>query len=74
MIIETDLGFSADDVGALNVAHYYADQGLVNILATISNTGYDKSIAGVNVINTYFGRPDIPLGAYKGTFGAETGD
>ena len=27
----------------------------------------------MNVINTYYGRPDTPLGAYKGPFGAKYG-
>lgn len=68
MIIDTDLGLGSDDVGAINVAHHYADEGLVEILAMISSTGYHKSIAAVNVLNTYFGRPEIKLGAYKGIF------
>ena len=42
----------------------------MNILATVHNTGCKLGIAAVNVINTYYGRSDIPLGAYKGTFGS----
>jgi len=68
MIIDTDLGLGSDDVGAINVAHHYADEGLVEILAMITSTGYHKSIAAVNVLNTYFGRPEIKLGAYKGIY------
>jgi MinD-like ATPase involved in chromosome partitioning or flagellar assembly len=68
MIIDTDLGLGSDDVGAMNVAHHYANEGLVDILATITSTGYHKSIGAVNVLNTYFGRPEIKLGAYKGIY------
>ena len=46
---------------------------LTNILATIHSTGFDLGIAAVKVINTYYGRPDTPLGAYKGPFGAKYG-
>ena len=73
MIIDTDLGLGSDDVGAMNVAHHYANEGLVDILATITSTGYHKSIAAVNVLNTYFGRPEIKLGAYKGIFAEKQG-
>ena len=36
-------------------------------------TACSKGIAAVNVINTYYGRGDIPLGAYKGDFGSNCG-
>ena len=73
LIIDTDAGFDVDDIGALAIAHYYAKEGQANILATMHCTGFELGIAAVNVINTYYGRPDIPLGAYKGPFGAEYG-
>ena len=38
LIIDTDAGLAVDDIGALAVAHYYADQGKVNLLATMHNT------------------------------------
>ena len=71
LIIDTDAGFDVDDVGALAVAHHYADLGRVNILATMHVTGCELGIAAVNVINTYYGRGDIPLGAYKGDFATD---
>ena len=73
LIIDTDAGFDVDDIGALAVAHNLAKQGKVDILATIHCTGFELGIAAVNVINTYYGRSDIPLGAYKGPFGADYG-
>ena len=57
MIIDSDLGLGVDDVGAINVAHSLANEGLVDILATVSSTGFSKSIAAINVLNIYFGRP-----------------
>ena len=73
LIIDTDAGFDVDDIGAIAIAHNLANQGKVDILATIHCTGFDLGIAAVNVINTYYGRPDIQLGAYKGPFGKDYG-
>ena len=38
-------------------------------MAVVSNVGYTNSIGAVSVINHYFGRDYIKLGAYKGKFG-----
>ena len=73
LIIDTDAGFDVDDIGALAIAHHYANLGQAKILATVHSTGFELGIAAVNVINTYYGRSDIPLGAYKGPFGADYG-
>ena len=73
LIIDTDAGFDVDDIGAIAIVHNLANQGKVDILATIHCTGFDLGIAAVNVINTYYGRPEIALGAYKGPFGKDYG-
>ena len=69
LIIDTDLGFDVDDMGALALAHHYADEGRVNLLATMHSTACDLGIAAVHVVNAYYGRGDLPVGAYKGDFG-----
>ena len=33
------------------------------------NVGYPKAVGAVSVINHYFGRDNITLGAFKGNFG-----
>jgi len=71
LIIDTDLGFDVDDVGAIAVAHALADQGHADILAIVCNTGNDACIIGVDVVNTYYGR-HMPIGSYKGRFGSYT--
>ena len=38
-------------------------------MAVVHNVGYPKAIGAVSVINHYFGRDEITLGAFKGTFG-----
>merc|ERR1711998_1631 len=73
LIIDSDAGFDVDDIHAIAVAHNLEKQGKVDILATVSSTAFRKSIAAINVINCYYDRSDIPLGAYKGPFGWDYG-
>ena len=64
--IHSDFSPDVDDVGALAVLHALADKGEVNILAMMTSM-YDPYAAGaMDVINTYYGRDSIPIGAYKG--------
>ncbi|MDR1723478.1 MAG: nucleoside hydrolase [Tannerella sp.] len=73
LIFDTDLGPDYDDVGALTILHALADSGEVNILATVS-CNLDPLVApDIDAINTYFGRPDIPIGAPK-SGGVNMGD
>jgi len=63
IIFDTDMGPDYDDVGAMALLHAMADSGEVKILATVSSNMYDKSAPCIEIINRYFGRPDIPIGA-----------
>jgi inosine-uridine nucleoside N-ribohydrolase len=66
VIFDTDFGPDYDDVGAIALLHAFADSGYVKILATVGSCK-DKLIApALNVINTYFGKPGIPIGIPKG--------
>ena len=69
LIIDTDMGFDVDDVGAVCMANELMLLGEANILAIVHDTGYKIGIGGVSAINHYYGHDSIPLGAYKGTFG-----
>ncbi len=66
VIFDTDLGYDCDDAGALGVLHALADLGEANPLATITVVGAPHSAGALDVINTYYGRPDLPVGAYAG--------
>ena len=65
IIFDTDLGPDYDDVGALAFLHAMADSGKVEILATIASNKHELVAPAVEVINTYFGRPELPIGAPK---------
>lgn len=66
IIFDTDLGPDYDDVGALAILHAMADSGKAEILATVSSNKHELVVPSIEVINTYFHRPDLPLGAPAG--------
>ena len=66
IIFDTDMIEDFDDVGALACLHALADAGECEILATVSATRGNASVGVVEIINRYYGRPDIPVGAPKG--------
>ncbi len=66
IILDSDMGPDYDDVGAITILHALADKGEVKILATMASTKYDGVAGILNVFNTYFKRPGIPVGVPKG--------
>ena len=72
IIFDTDLGPDYDDVGALAFLHAMADSGKVEILATVASNKHDLVAPSINVINTYFGRSELAVGAPK-TAGVDLG-
>ena len=66
LILDTDIGPDYDDVGAMAVMHALADSGQVNILATMASNKVETIAPVLSVLNTWFGRPDIPIGVVKG--------
>ncbi|MFC0538362.1 nucleoside hydrolase [Pelagicoccus mobilis] len=68
VILDTDMGSDCDDVGALALLHSYALDGKAEILGVIYSSGVIPYGVGViDAINTCFGKPDLPIGAYKKT-------
>ncbi|CAL1518462.1 nucleoside hydrolase [Chitinophaga sp. MM2321] len=66
IIFDSDIGPDYDDVGAIAILHVLEDMGETKILATVASNKYE-GIAGIlDVFNTYFKRPDIPIGVPKG--------
>jgi len=67
VIFDTDIDGDNDDVAAAAILHAFADAGKVEILAMGVVSVYPYSPACLDAINTYYGRGDIPIGAYKGS-------
>jgi inosine-uridine nucleoside N-ribohydrolase len=65
VIFDTDIAPDYDDVGALAILHAMADRGEARILATISSNAFETTAPTLSVLNTYFGRPGIPVGVTK---------
>lgn len=66
VIFDTDIGPDYDDVGAIAILHALADRGEANILATMASNKYEGVASVLDLFNTYFGRPEIPIGVATG--------
>jgi pyrimidine-specific ribonucleoside hydrolase len=67
VIFDTDMGPDYDDVGAITILHAFADSGRATILATMASNKYEGVAAVINLFNTYFHRPEIPIGVPRTT-------
>ena len=67
IIFDTDMCGDCDDAGALAVLHALADRGEAEILAIATNRKcrVNASAAACAAINTWYGRPGIPIGTDK---------
>ncbi len=68
VIFDTDMSGDTDDVAALAILNALADQGKCEIVACLADDhDQDKATAAaISAINTYYGRPNIPIGTYHG--------
>jgi inosine-uridine nucleoside N-ribohydrolase len=66
IIFDSDMGPDYDDVGAITLLHAFADSGEAKILATVASDKYPNAAAVLSVFNTYFKKPNIPIGVVKG--------
>lgn len=65
VIFETDMGNDIDDALALDMLYKYQDEGKINLLAISNNKNSPYSIPFLDVMNTWYGYPEIPLGTVK---------
>jgi hypothetical protein len=66
MIFDTDMMGDVDDVGTVAVLHALADRGEVEILAMGLSGKNPWSPLCLDALNTYFRRPEVPLGMVRG--------
>jgi len=62
VIFETDMGNDVDDALALDMLYKYSDMGLVNLLGVSSNKESLYSLEFLDIMNTWYGHPGLPLG------------
>jgi len=62
VIFDCDMYTDFDDVGALATLHALADAGECEILGTLVCTRGAPSLGMVEILNSYYGRPGLPVG------------
>ena len=65
VLFDTDIGPDCDDTGTLAVLHALADLGEARILGVGVTVSNPWSAATVDAINTWYRRPDLPIGTLK---------
>jgi len=66
LIFDTDMGNDVDDLMALNMIHALQSRGAVELLAVTITKDHPQAAAFVDAVDTFYGRPDIPIGVVKG--------
>ena len=64
-IFDTDMGNDIDDAMALSIIHELQSRGVIDLLAVTSSKDHPWSAPYIDAMNTFYGRPDIPLGAVR---------
>lgn len=62
MILDADFGSSTDDLFALMMLNHYIDEGRVDLQGIVVDREGDDNAGVVDIFNTYYGHPDIPVG------------
>ncbi len=65
VILDTDLGSSTDDLFALEMLHRYEQEERCRLLGVVVDRLGEANAAIADVMNTYFGHPDTPIGLVK---------
>lgn len=65
IIFDTDIGNDVDDVMALAMIHTLESRGACKLLAVTITKDAPKAAAFTDAINTFYRRPDIPIGVVR---------
>lgn len=65
LIFDTDVGNDVDDALALGVIHSLASRGACRLLGVTVTKDSDLAGPFVDLINTFYGRPDVPIGVVR---------
>lgn len=65
VILDTDLCSSTDDLFALEMLYRYESEGRCKLLGVVIDREGEQNAAFADVMNTYFGRADVPIGLVR---------
>ena len=65
VILDTDIGSSADDLIAMEMLYRYADEGRCKLLGIVANRPGEANAVLIDVMNTYFGYGNLPVGVER---------
>lgn len=65
LIFDTDIGNDVDDVLALGMIHNLEARGQCTLLAVTVTKDNPKAAAFTDAVNTFYGRPNVPIGAVR---------
>ena len=65
LILDTDMGNDCDDALALGMIHALENRGEVHLLAVTITKDNRNAAAYIDLVDTFYGRPDIPIGLVR---------
>ena len=65
IILDTDIGSSTDDLFAMEMLYRYEDEGRCHLLGVMVDREGEGNAAFADVMNTYFGHGDVPVGLVR---------
>ena len=65
VIFETDIGNDIDDALALDMLYKYMEQGIIKLSAVMANKCAPEVGEYMDIMNTWYGYPDIPVGIVR---------
>jgi inosine-uridine nucleoside N-ribohydrolase len=66
LVFDTDIGNDVDDVLALGMIHALESRGECRLLAVTITKDEPLAAAFTDAVNTFYGRPDVPIGIVHG--------
>lgn len=65
LIFDTDIGNDIDDALALAIIHAFENRGEAKLVAVTVTKDNRWAAPYVDIVNTFYGRPDVPIGAAR---------
>jgi hypothetical protein len=62
LVFDTDICGDCDDVLALGMIHAFESRGACRLIAVTVSADHDQAAPLVDAVNTFYGRPHVPIG------------